>query len=261
MSAWMQDLAEAWAWGESRGDGIKVAVLDSGIDASHIAVGRVDGYVSVQMDSTGVEYRGEPHADAFGHGTACAGIIRSIAPECELYSIQVLGGALSGSAARLTAGLRWAIEHGMHICNLSLGTTRLEFRAELQDLADLARSRNVVLIAAANNFAVPSYPSSCASVIGVGAHADLRPLQIATLSQPTAEFGARGIDVRVAWLNGEWRRMTGNSYAAPHLTGLVARILSKHRGLRPFDLETVLHALAVDPLIHAKEVHSTTITR
>src|SRR3954452_22868645 len=81
-------------WNDSRGENIRVAVLDSGVDASHVAVGAVSGYLSVASD--GVRFSTAPHADAFGHGTACAGIIRTLAPECELYSIKVLGSALSG---------------------------------------------------------------------------------------------------------------------------------------------------------------------
>jgi subtilisin family serine protease len=58
------------------------------------------------------------------------------------------------------------------------------------------------------------------------------------------ELGAPGIDVEVAWRGGATLSATGNSFAAPHITGLIARILGKHPGLTPFQLKTVLHALA-----------------
>jgi subtilisin family serine protease len=58
------------------------------------------------------------------------------------------------------------------------------------------------------------------------------------------EFGAPGIDIPVPWLNGRTIRSTGNSFAAPHVTGLVARLLSKHPHLTPYDVKTVLRAVA-----------------
>ncbi len=66
-------------------------MIDSGIDADHAAINRVDGYVAISEGPDGLIYDTRPHRDLFGHGTACAGIIRSLAPECELYSVRVLG--------------------------------------------------------------------------------------------------------------------------------------------------------------------------
>jgi subtilisin len=60
------------------------------------------------------------------------------------------------------------------------------------------------------------------------------------------EFGALGIDVRLAWLEHKHITATGNSYAAPHITGLVAKILGKHQGLTVFQLKTLLRALAAN---------------
>src|SRR4051794_16051978 len=121
----LDDITSEWAWDGGTGAGIKVAVIDSGIEASHPALeGGVQGYVSVRVGPGGFEFDTEPHDDSYGHGTACAAIIRSFAPECELYSIKVLGAALSTRGMIFIAGLRWAIENGMHVCNLSLGTTK-----------------------------------------------------------------------------------------------------------------------------------------
>src|SRR5947208_4304159 len=88
----LDDITPDWAWGGSTGQGVKVAVIDSGIDAAHPAVGRpVSGYVAISEGPAGMVYDTEPHHDVSGHGTACAGIIRSLAPDCELYSVKVLG--------------------------------------------------------------------------------------------------------------------------------------------------------------------------
>jgi subtilisin family serine protease len=226
---------------------VKVAVIDSGIDAAHPAVGRsVDSYVSISAGDDGLVYDEQPHDDAFGHGTACAAIIRSLAPECELHSVRVLGPRLTGRGAVFAAGLRWAIEHGMHVCNLSLGTTKQDFFALFHELADLAYFRNVVLVTAANNMPIPSFPSLYAAVVSVAAHSGTDPNRYYYNPEPPVEFGARGIDVRVAWQAGGWITATGNSFAAPHISGIVARMLGKHPGLTPFHVKAVLRALAAN---------------
>ena len=118
--------------------------------------------------------------------------------------------------------------------------------ASLHDLADLAYFRNVMLVVAANNLPVPSYPSVYASVISVAAHQLQDPRVVFYNPAPPVEFGAAGIDVRVAWQGGGWITATGNSFAAPHVTGLVAQILAKRPGLAPFQIKQILHALAAN---------------
>jgi hypothetical protein len=104
---------------------VKVAVIDSGIDAEHPAVGgHLGGYVVLTDGLLGLLHDTEPHGDSYGHGTACAGIIRSVAPGCELYSVKVLGSRLTGRGTTFAAGLRWAIENGMDVCNVSMGTIK-----------------------------------------------------------------------------------------------------------------------------------------
>src|ERR1051325_397145 len=93
----LDDITADWAWKNSTGAGVKVAVIDSGIDASHPAIGgKVDGYVAITEGPNGLECDERPHEDLFGHGTAGAAIIRSLAPDCELYSVRVLDNRLTG---------------------------------------------------------------------------------------------------------------------------------------------------------------------
>jgi len=241
----VDDVTREWAWGGSTGKGVKVAVIDSGIEAGHPAVNGVDGYVSVEGPAGGVITE-EPHDDTFGHGTACAGIIRSLAPECELYSVRVLGPYLRGRGPVFARGLQWAIENGMQICNLSLGSTSRDLFAPLYEITDAAYFRNVVLVTAANNVLIPSAPSLYASVLSVAAHDVDDPYVIYYNPDPPVEFGAHGIDVRVAWKGGTWITATGNSFAAPHVSGLVARILAKHPRLTVFHVKAILRALAAN---------------
>lgn len=240
-------ITREWAWGGSTGRGVKVAVVDSGIDGSHPLVGDVDGGVVVEHDpeaEDGARIVEGPHDDLFGHGTACAAIIRAAAPDSELYSVRVLGARLTGKAAVFAAGLRWAIEAGMDVVNLSLSTGKAEYLGLFHELADLAYFRRTMLVSAVNNVPGATYPSQYAAVFSVAAHDGTDPMRFEYNPQPPVEFGAPGIDIDVAWLNGATIRSTGNSFAAPHIAGLVALVLGKHPGLTPFQVKTVLHALA-----------------
>ena len=234
------------AWGGSSGKGVRVAVVDSGIEDSHPAIGgRVSEWCQPSRDVDGaISYTFEPHDDAFGHGTACAAIIRGLAPDVELVSVRVLGARLSGAGVVFAAGLRWAIEHGVQVINLSLGTTVRDFRDALHELADLAAFHNVVLVTAANNMPVPSFPSMYASVISVAAVEDTNAENLLYNPAPPVDFGAPGINIPVAWLDGGTMTVMGNSFAAPQISGLAARILAKHPGLTPWQLKTVLRAVS-----------------
>jgi subtilisin len=244
---WIDVVTRDWAWGDGSGEGVKVAIVDSGIDATHPEVGPVQGYVAISSDDDGqLVYDTEPHVDSVGHATACASVIRSLAPRCELYSVKVLGTGNVGTGPVFAGGLRWALNNNMNVCNLSLGTTNREFFGLFHELADRAYFTNVALITAANNLPFPSFPSLYSSVISVASHAVQDPYTFYYNPNPPVEFGALGIDVRVAWKNHTRITATGNSYAAPHITGLVAKILGKHPQLTVFQLKTILRQLAAN---------------
>jgi len=244
-------ITRQWAWGGASGRGVRVAIVDSGIEADHPAVGgQVRGGVVVTCDGrtkSGVRFEEDScPRDLFGHGTACAGIIHALAPEAELYSVRVLGKDLTGRALQFAGGLRWAIEQGMHVINLSLSTSREEYFGLFHELADEAYFHNVVLVSAVNNIPAPSYPSLYSSVISVAAHEGHDPFTYYYNPEPPVEFGAPGIDVRVAWLNKSTVVSTGNSFAAPHIAGITTLIRGKHPELTPFQVKTVLLACAAN---------------
>ena len=242
----MSGVDREWAWGGSTGRGVKVAVIDSGVEAGHPAVGGVDGYVEIAEKDGELVYDEGPHEDVYGHGTACAGIIRAAAPECEIYSVKVLGPRLSGRGSVFAAGLRWAVENGMRVCNLSLSTSKREFYGVLHELADRAYFENSMLVASANNLPVVSYPAMYASVFSVASHNVADPYLFYYNPEPPVEFGAHGMDVRVAWQNGGYSTVTGNSFATPHVAGVIAKILGKHPNLTIFQMKAVLRALAAN---------------
>jgi subtilisin len=236
-----------WAWGSATGRGVKVAVIDSGVEAHHPRVGGLSGSVAIQADDesdTGFSVVEGDHEDLVGHGTACAGIIRMIAPEAEIYSIRVLGPNLRGRGALFVAGIRWALDAGIQVANMSLSSKSDQWFGPLHEIADEAYFSNIILVCAANNVPGPTYPSQYASVVSVAALEGQDPFAIAYNPRPPVEFGARGIDVDVAWSGGKSIVATGNSFAAPHVAGMVALLLSKHPGLTPFQVKAALQALA-----------------
>jgi subtilisin len=240
-------ITREWAWGGSTGQGVRVAVIDSGIDATHPAVGKLAGGAVVVADpdaTRGARVIEGPHEDLFGHGTACAAIIRKAAADAELFSIRVLGKKLTGRGLVLAEGMRWAIAHDMRVINMSLSTARADYYGLLHELVDEAYFKGVMIVCAVNNVRVPSYPSQYASVFSVAAHDGTDPFGFDYNPTPPVEFGAPGIDIDVSWLGGTTIRSTGNSFAAPHIAGLIARILAKHPHLTPFQVKTVLTAIA-----------------
>jgi subtilisin len=250
-------ITREWAWGGSDGTGARVGVVDSGVERTHPAIG---GSLRASMVVAWDEEQEMPvtitdgeGADMFGHGTACAGIIHAIAPGAELFSVRVLGKDLTGKADRFAEGLSWAIGEGMDVVNLSLSTSRREYFAMFHRLTDRAYFDGVTLVSAANNRPVPSYPSLYSSVISVAASRGADPFGYLYNPSPPVEFGAPGIGVPVAWKDGSSCVTTGNSFAAPHIAGIVALIRSKHPGLTPFQIKTILFACASNTRVPESE--------
>ena len=242
---WPEAVSREWAFGGSTGAGVRVAILDSGIEPGHPLVGEVQQAYEVSVDADGdFAIDVDEVGDRCGHGTACAGIVRSLAPDCELISVRVLGEGYTGSGRVMLAGLRWAIEEGFDVVNMSLSTTKKDLAALLHELADEAYFRRTLLVASAHNMPVESYPWRFSSVISVGSHEESDPLVYYFNPEPPVEFFARGLEIDVAWLGGTTLRCTGNSFATPHISGISALILGKHRGLTPFQLKSILSLTA-----------------
>jgi subtilisin len=235
-----------WALGGSTGKGVRVCILDSGIEGGHPLVGEIASSVAVVADGDEISVVDDEPRDVCGHGTACAGIVRSIAPDCELHSVRVLGEGMTGSGDLILAGLRHAVQTGFDVVNLSLSTTKKKFAEVLHDLADSAYFQRTVLVASAHNLPVESYPWRFSSVISVGSHESQDPLTWYANPNPPVELFARGVDVEVGWLGGGTLRCSGNSFAAPHVAGVAALVLAKHPELTPFQLKSVLYATATN---------------
>jgi subtilisin len=240
-------VTSGWAWGGATGRAVRVCVVDSGVERDHPLVGPVNGSWVVIKGDTGFTVEETETGDACGHGTACAGIVRRTAPDCELYSVRVLGEHASGSGEMLLAGLRWAVRQNFDVINLSLSTTRARFVEELRALADEAFFRRTVIVASAHNTPVESFPWRFASVISVGSHREEDDPELYLYNPlPPVEFFAPGQNVPVAWLGGATIRSTGNSFATPFIAGLCARILSKHPRMTTFQLKNALYLSAAN---------------
>jgi len=242
-------ITPAWAYGDGSGRGVRVAVLDSGIEADHPDVGAVTEWVDVQVDKSmpdGVRFDHEPHADLYGHGTACGGIIRQLAPHCELVSVRVLGTTLRGSARAFAHGLEWCIDNDIDIASLSMSTPNDEWAETFWDLVDRASYRNMMIVSAMNNEPKRTIPSEFAGVFSVACAPGTDRELVWCRSTGPGQWGAVGIDVQVAWLGGGQILSTGNSYATPVVAGHLARILGAHPGLTTWQAKTVLAALAVN---------------
>jgi subtilisin len=244
---WPERVTREWAWGGSTGKGVRVCILDSGVEPNHPMVGDLERAVAIRRgedDETVVEE--DTEGDLCGHGTGCAGIVRSLAPEASLTSVRVLGAGFKGSGFVLLAGLRWAVEQGFDVINMSLSTTKHEIATLLHELADSAYFRRTVLVASAHNMPVESYPWRFSSVISVGSHDKPDPLAFFYNPNPPVEFFARGVGVEIAWLGGGKILSTGNSFATPHISGICALIRAKHPELTPFQLKSVLYLTATN---------------
>ena len=231
-----------WAFGGSTGAGVSVCILDSGVEPGHPLVGGLAGAVAIEVDENrDAHVVPDDEGDLCGHGTACAGIVRSLAPEADLYSVRVLGAGFKGSGQKLLAGLRYAVDQGYDIVNMSLSTTKRDLGDILHEIADKAYFARTVLVASAHNMPVESYPWRFSSVVSVGSHEEEDPFVYYANPDPPVEFFARGVDVDVPWIGGGSIRATGNSFATPCISGIAALIRSKHPDLTPFQLKTVLH--------------------
>jgi subtilisin len=253
----MDRITREWAWGGADGSGIRVCVLDSGVDGDHPLVGGIDGALEVVPDADGnLVVKPTESGDSAGHGTACASLIRSVAPKASLTSVRVLTQGKHGTGDALLAGLSWAIDAGFDVVNMSLSTTKTQFCAALRELSDEAYFRRCVIVSSAHNMPVQSYPWPFASVISVASHDGADPMTYYYNPAPPVDFYARGVRVPVAWLGGREILSTGNSFAAPHITAICALILSKHRLLTPFQLKSVLYQTAENVASPEGEEHA-----
>jgi subtilisin len=239
-------IQEDTSWERCTGRGVRVAIVDSGIDTEHPDLkGKVRESVEAVAEDGKINFRPSTSGDQAGHGTACAGIITSIAPNAELYSVKVLGPNASGSGDMFLVGLDYAIKQKFQVINLSLGTTKRDYFGPLHDLLDRAYHAGCVVVAAANNLPYPSYPSIfSSSIVSVVKRAGADPFNFGYRYGNVIELVAPGVEVKTTWPGGGYRQLTGNSFACPYIVGIIALLMEAYPNLTPFQVKTILYAIA-----------------
>jgi len=230
------------------GSGIRIAVIDSGIEASHPALGGLaltDDVLLGEEDGRIVATEGHGE-DTFGHGTAVAGIIRQIAPEASIGSFRVLGANNRSKSEIICEGVRLAIDKGYNILNCSFGSGAPEKVLLYKSWVDAAYLQGIHVVAACNNedFRRPEWPGNFPSVVTVNMARNADPLAIYYKPGHLVEFATLGVNVDVAWKDGRTTQKTGSSFAAPRMTALLARMLSVMVDLKPLEAKVLLLRLA-----------------
>jgi subtilisin family serine protease len=238
-------IREDTSWERCTGSGVRVAIVDSGIDTEHPDLkGKVRESVEAVAEDGKINFQPSTSGDQAGHGTACAGIITSIAPNAELYSVKVLGPNASGSGDMFLVGLDYAIKQKFQVINLSLGTTKRDYFGPLHDLLDRAYHAGCIVVAAANNLPYPSYPSIfSSSIVSVVKRAGGDPFNFGYRYGHVIELVAPGVEVKTTWPGGGYRQLTGNSFACPYIVGIIALLMEAYPDLTPFQVKTILYAI------------------
>jgi subtilisin len=244
--------------GGNKGTGIKVALLDTGIDYTHedLAANYLGGYDFVFGDN-------DPVDDNFlSHGTHVAGIVAAqengigvigVAPEAKILAVKVLDGGGFGTADWIVAGIEWAVANGANVISMSFQGPDTQ---SLRDACDTARAAGVLLVAAGGNSFTGGqplmYPAAYDSVIAVTATDVLDVPGYFSPVDDRLELAAPGVDVYSTVVGG-YATISGTSQAAPHVAGAAALYLRfntqdvNNDGLVDSeDIRLLLQAMAID---------------
>jgi len=153
---------------EARGRGLRVAVIDSGVNARHSHIGKVAGGIAVAMDGKIEDVGEDVYLDRLGHGTAVMAAVQEKAPEAEFFAVKVFHDALRTSASALIHAIGWCIDERMDVVNLSLGSVNAAHMKAFADIADEALQSGTLLVAAREANEQLCYPGCLPTVFSVG---------------------------------------------------------------------------------------------
>lgn len=209
--------------GAGSGKGVKVAVIDSGINAQHSHVQRVAGGVHILLGSGGALEFLPDWRDSLGHGTAIAGVLRAKAPDVELYSVKVFDRQLRTQAEIVAAAIRWAADNRMDIANCSLGTAEAAHRPLLQGACEYAAGKGVLVVAACESPDAELFPACLPGVIPVAGDENCGWDEFYACGKGTPVFRAHPCPRPLPGRPQE-RNLRGHSFAAAHIAACLARL-------------------------------------
>ncbi len=226
------------------GRGVRVAVIDSGRDPEwhepriRPGIGLVDPASQLELA------RSDDDRDRIGHGTACCDILLGMAAGITIVPIRVFGDQLETSPELIVAAIDWAAEERIDIVNLSLGTHLKSALEPLYLACDRARERGVLVVSAVNMSQGWSYPAVFDNVLSVQAGSFANVFDFFYRRDEAVECLAQG-ERDVRWLGSSRRQVSGSSFAAPHISAIVALLLESHPGADIENIRTLLSRYAV----------------
>jgi subtilisin family serine protease len=234
------------------GQGVRIAVLDSGIEASHPGLGelRLVDDLAFVSDGTTLHLRPGGGTDVNGHGTAIAGIIHALAPKAKIGSFRVLRMGLFDLTSKrdiIQRAAFEAIDRGYQILNCSFGCRgEKEFIMEFKDWVDEAYLKGAHVISACSNtdFTEREWPAYFPSVLTVDKMNLDQVDRFFYRPGSLVEFVAKGQYTDLLWLDGKRKNGFGTSFAAPVATALLARLISVYPGLSSLAAKELLRMIA-----------------
>jgi subtilisin family serine protease len=226
----LDEARQALAMG--KGKGIKIAVIDSGVEAAHPGLKGLTlaDDLAFELDANGTTIKVKPGqaTDSFGHGTAVAGIIHDMAPDAEIGSFRVLSAELKGKSAVIAAGATQALKLGYHILNCSLGCGKRDHVFAYKAWVDEAFVAGRHVVAACNNqyYAKEEWPAYFPTVCAVNFTREEERGPFYYRTQKMVSFAAAGTGLFVLWNGGRRRMVMGSSFAAPQVAAMLARLIS-----------------------------------
>jgi subtilisin family serine protease len=244
MSVWIGPAQAAEAMERGDGSGVRIAVLDSGVEISH------PDFFGQHLDNdlvpdTSGDMRTGTGDDMYGHGTAVSGIIWRLAPKTQIGSFRVLGASLSARTAQVAVAARKSIAMRYHILNCSFGCGISGHLPIYKEWADHALLAGIHVVAASGSPGSSEWPAYLSSVLSVDC-ALSNDGGLRYLPGRMVEFAAPAAEVRVPWKNGGHRVMTGSSFAAAWLSGMLARLLSVYPEIDPMLAKSLLRRVAAE---------------
>ena len=240
------------AWQKSTGAGVTVAVIDTGVDASHpdLAGQILPGYDEITKTAG-------TSTDPNGHGSHVAGTIAavtgngvgvsSVAPNAKILPIRVLGADGSGYMSDAANGIIYAADHGANVINMSLGSSSQV--AAVTNAIAYARSKGVVVVAAAGNErsqgSPTSYPGADPGVIAVAATDSTDTVASYSNKGSYVDVAAPGSNI-LSTTGGGYQAWNGTSMASPHVAAIAALLKSYNSALNPDQIEKAIETSAVD---------------